>query len=350
MQRHPLGFVFLLAGLAAPLAGPLAARAQVLVVLNKSDHTAALVNPATYEVLAKLPTGRGPHEAAASPDGRFAYVSNYGVYGVFPARPAGGRQGPEGSGPRQEPGNSITVLDLEQRAVRTTFNLGDCTRPHGLWTSRDASRLWVTCESAQAVLELDAGTGLVLKSWKTNQDTSHMVVATPDERKLYVANIGSGSVTVIERATDTVTNIPTGAGAEGLDIAPNGRELWVGNRGANTLSVIDVAADRVLATFESGGETPIRVKFTPDGAQVWVSNARSNTVTVFDAASRQLLATIEVGAVPVGLLFAADGQRAFVASSNANQVAVLDVPGRKILKTFTTGTEPDGMALARKPQ
>lgn len=325
------------AALALALALPLCAAGQVLVVLNKSDHEAALVDPATYQVLARLPTGQGPHEAAISPDGRTAYISNYGSFGVFR----------EGERPQMVPGNTITVLDLQERKVRAIFDLGSYTRPHGLWVSRDAARLWVTCEGAQAVLELDASSGKILKSWKTNQDVSHMVVPTPDERKLYVANIGSGSVTVIDRATDAVKTIPTGAGAEGLDVSPDGREVWVSNRAANTLAVIDVASDRVVARFESGGDTPIRVKFTPDGAQVWVSNARSNRVSVFDAATRQWLATVEVGAVPVGILMAPDGQRAFVANTNANQVTVIDVRARTVLRTFTTGTEPDGMAWAR---
>lgn len=333
MQRRWWGLVFLLAGLAAPLL----ASAQILVVLNKSDHQAALVDPVSYQVLGKLPTGQGPHEAAVSPDGSTAYVSNYGSFGVF--RPGEPR--------RQEPGNTITVLDLKQRRVQATFDLGALTRPHGLWVSRDGSRLWVTCEGAQAVLELDTATGKILKSWKTNQDVSHMVVATPDERKLYVANIGSGSVSVIDRSTDAVKTIPTGAGAEGIDVSPDGREVWVANRGANSLAVIDVATDRVLAHFESGGEMPIRVKFTPDGREVWVSNARSNRVCVFAAATRQLLGCVEVGEVPVGILMAPGGARAFVANTNANQVTVIDVRARKRLRTFTTGTEPDGMAWAK---
>lgn len=308
----------------------------VLVVLNKSDHEAALVDPETYQVLAKLPTGKGPHEAAASPDGRYAYISNYGVFGVF--RP--------GEQPKTEPGNTITVLDLAKRAVKSTFDLGSFTRPHGIWVSRDGTRVWVTCEGAQAVLELDAATGKVVKAWKTNQQTSHMVVPTPDERKLYVANIGSGSVSVLERASDVVTTVSTAAGSEGIDVSPGGSEVWVANRAAHTLSVVSTASNQVAASFPSGGQMPIRVKFTPDGKQVWVSNARSNTVTVFDAAARQLVATVDVGAVPVGIVITPDGRRAFVANTNANQVTVLDVASRKILRTFSTGNEPDGMAWA----
>ncbi len=327
--------------LASALALPAAAPADVLVVLNKSDHQAALVDPSSYEVIAKLPTGKGPHEVATSPDGRFAYVSNYGSYGFHP-----------GEQPKQAPGHTITVADLKQRAVRTTFELSPYSKPHGIWVSRDGKLLWVTCEASQAVLELDAATGKVLRAWKTNQETSHMVVPTRDEKKLYVANIGSGTISVIDRTNgegtkdpmDAVKTIPAGKGSEGMDVSPDTRELWVANRGANTISVISTASDTVVASLDSGGKTPIRVKFTPDGKQAWVSNMDSNTISVFEPASRKLVATIEVGKLPVGIQITRDGRRAFVANTNANQVTVIEVASRKVLRRFTPGTEPDGMA------
>lgn len=313
-----------------------AASAQTLIVLNKSDHEAALVNPVTLEVTARLATGKGPHEVATSSDGRMAYVSNYGSYGVF--RP--GEQ-------RQEPGETITVLDLNARKVAATWKLGEFKRPHGIVVSRDGKRLWVTVEENKAVLEIDTSNGKIVKSWKTEQETSHMVVPTLDEKKLYVSNIRSGSVTVITRATDAVKTIVTAAGSEGSAISRDGREVWVTNRGANTISVIDTATDTVKETFDSGGKMPIRVKFTPDGKEVLVSNAQSNVVSVFNAKTRALLAKIDVGMVPVGIQMTPDGKRAFVANTNANKVSVIDIAAWKVERTFETGTEPDGMAWAR---
>jgi YVTN family beta-propeller protein len=310
---------------------------ETLIVLNKSDHEAALVHPETFTVMARVPTGKGPHEAAVSPDGRTAYVTNYGSFAIFK----------EGERPRMEPGRSITVIDLQARKVKATFDLGDFRQPHGIAVSRNGKLLWVTVEGSQAVLELDAASGQVLKSWKTAQNVSHMVEPTPDERKLYVANIGSGSVTVINRSTDEVKSIPTGAGAEGIAATRDGKQVWVTNRGANTISVLDTATDQILASFESGGAMPIRVKFTVDGKQAWVSNARSNAVTVFDVATRELIGKIEVGAVPVGIQMTPDGRRAFVANTNDNKVTVMDVASRTVLSTFVPGTEPDGMAWAK---
>lgn len=323
-----------LVAVSVALAG--AASAQTLIVLNKSDHEAALVNPATLKVTARLATGKGPHEVAVSADGRMAYISNYGAYGMV--RP--GEQ-------RQQPGETITVLDLKARKVAATWTLGEFKRPHGIVVSRDGKRLWVTVEENKAVLEIETSNGKILKSWKTEQETSHMVVPTLDEKKLYVSNIRSGSVSVITRATDAVKTIVTAAGTEGIAISPDGKEVWVTNRGANTISVIDVASDAVKESFDSGGKMPIRVKFTPDGKEVLVSNAQSNMVSVFNAKTRTLLAKIEVGVVPVGIQMTPDGKRAFVANTNANKISVIAIAARKVARTFETGTEPDGMAWAK---
>ncbi|MGH9508701.1 MAG: beta-propeller fold lactonase family protein [Terriglobales bacterium] len=324
-----LGFWLLLLGTPA--------FAEMLVVLNKSDHQAVMVDPSTYASLGRVSTGQGPHEAATSPDGRFAYVANYGSFAVFR----------EGEKPKMQPGNSITVVDLIERKVKGHYPLGQYTQPHGIWVSKDGKLVWVTAEGAQSVLELDASNGTILRTWQTRQNVSHMVVPTPDEKKLYIANIGSGSVTVIERASGKVTSIPTGAGAEGIDVAPDGREVWVSNRGAHNISILDVATDRVVATIPSGGQVPIRLKFTPDGKQILVSNAQSNKVTIFDAAARKQVGEVGVGAVPVGILITPDGRRAFVANTNANQITVIDIASRRVVKTFTTGNEPDGMAWAK---
>ena len=58
--------------LALALAAP--AGAETLVVLNKSEATASLIDLESGAVRATLPTGNGPHEAAVSPDGRLALV------------------------------------------------------------------------------------------------------------------------------------------------------------------------------------------------------------------------------------------------------------------------------------
>src|SRR6478736_1965908 len=49
-----------------------------LLALSKADHTLAIVDPATFKVIARIPVGSDPHEVIASSDGKTAYVTIYG--------------------------------------------------------------------------------------------------------------------------------------------------------------------------------------------------------------------------------------------------------------------------------
>ena len=94
-----------------------ASDAATLIVLNKSEHSASLIDPDSGSTLAKLPVGRGPHELIVSPDGRTAYVSNFGRYGICPA----------GDTMCQTAGNTITVIDVAALKVKATYDYGSNT-------------------------------------------------------------------------------------------------------------------------------------------------------------------------------------------------------------------------------
>jgi YVTN family beta-propeller protein len=317
----------------------------MLIVLNKSDDSATLLDALTGDRLMELPTGPAPHEVAVSPDGTTAVVANYGG--------------------QSSPNNTLTVIDLAKSRVTGTIGLGEHSRPHGIQFTRDGRQVVVTAEGSGSVLLVDLPARRVLRAVPTGQAISHMVVLGPDGRLAYVTNIGSGSLSVLDVSGGrSVATIPTGAGAEGLDISPDGRELWVANRDADTLSVIDTARLEVVAELPCAG-VPIRLKFTPDGGRVLVSNAAAGDVAVFDVAARRELARIPMGLtpiestdgrlfarggftgspVPVGLLVSRDGTRAWVANTNADIITVLDLQKLEVAARMKAGREPDGLGF-----
>ncbi len=323
--------------------GGLAEPAGVIVVLNKSDDTANIIDRRSGEMLATIPTGYQPHEVAISPDGRTAVVTNYGL--------------------RDRPGNSLTVIDLSDAAHVRDLDLGEFTYPHGIhWMTYDDDRVLVTAEGKQALLVVNIATGEIEQTAFTEQSVSHMVAAAPDFRRAFVSNIGSGSVTVIDlESRETIAQIETGAGAEGIDVSPDGEEVWVTNRSANTVSVIDTRTLEVVAELESR-DFPIRAKFTPDGRFVLVSNARSGDVTVFETDMKRLVASVRMDAeiaedgadryfadrfegspIPIGIVIPPDGRTAYVANSNADVVSVIDLQNLTVTARFATGTQPDGI-------
>lgn len=192
-----------------------------------------------------------------------------------------------------------------------------------------------------------------------------MVVFVPEVQNAFVANIGSGTVTVLDLVDlKKITDIVTGAGAEGIDASPTGKEVWVSNRADNSLSVIDTKSRQVVQKLESQS-FPIRVKFTPDGKYVLVSNARSGDVKVFDAWTKKGIKTISMNVesvagkeerlfsdrfgkspVPVGILIHPDGQRAYVANTNADIITVIELENWQVVNRLQAGKEPDGMGFS----
>src|SRR5437660_7568567 len=83
---------------------------ESLLILSKSDHTLAIVDPGALKVLTRVPVGNDPHEVIASSDGKTAYVSNYGG-GAF---------------------NTLAVIDLAGKIALPAIDLGPLRGPHGL--------------------------------------------------------------------------------------------------------------------------------------------------------------------------------------------------------------------------
>jgi len=296
---------------------------ELLVVLNKSEHTAALVDPASGEVVRRIPTGLGPHEAAVSRDGKTLYVANYGT---------------------RKPGSTISVIDLPTGAVRRVVDLGEHRRPHGIQVAPDGA-VWVTTEESRRVLCLAPEDLSVRTEFVTDQDVTHMVVLSPDGERAFASSIGSGTVSVLDVETGEVTTLESGGGAEGIDIAPDGSEVWVANRADDTITVFDAESLDVLDTLPTG-DFPIRVKFTPGGERVLVSCAESNELIAYDARSREERKRLAIDAAPIGILVTPDGATAYVAITGADKVTVIDLDDMTVSGEIRTGREPDGMAWA----
>jgi len=309
------------------LAGAADAAAQHLVVVNKSDNTLSIVDPLTRGEVAVVPTGFAPHEVAVSADGAVAYVTDYG------------------SG--AQPGNSITVVDIQAGARVATIRLEGHTRPHGIAVAEDGT-LWVTTEGSGHVLHVDPKSGRIVHAVATGQRTTHMVVVASAHGRVYTANIGSGSATAIDAGRQAVrSQIVTGAGAEGIDVSPTGNRVYVTNREAGTLSEIDVATDRVTRTLEVGN-FPIRVKVRPDGREALVSNAEGEEVVAVDLDTWKVVRRLAIGSFPVGILITPDNRTAYVANTADDKISVIDLEAWKLDGQIVAGDEPDGMAWSRK--
>ena len=301
----------------------------VLLVLNKEDATLSIIDPGTLKTVAQILTGEGPHELAVSDDGKMAFVANYG-----------GRT----------PGNSISVMDLVAQKEIRRVELGALRRPHGIVFAE--GKVWFTAEQNRLIARYDPASDQIDWLLGIGQSGTHMLLFSKDRSLLFTSNIGSDSITVVQRGSDPLVwnaaNVSVGKGPEGGDISPDGREYWAANSGDGTVSIIDIATKRVAQTLDVQVNRSNRLKFTLDGKQVLISDLGNNALVIVDAASRKVVKRLNPGRQPEGVLIAPDGAHAYVAVAGDKNVAILDLKTLEVSARIPTGAGPDGMAWAAR--
>jgi YVTN family beta-propeller protein len=327
---------------------------EALLALSKRDHTLAIVDPATLQVIARVPVGADPHEVVASSDGSRAYVSIYG----------GGRY------------HALSVVDLVDPKALPEIDTGALNGPHGLVFV--GGKVWFTAEGAKAIARFDPATSRIDWIMGTGQNRTHMLHVTADEQKVYTTNVSSGTVSVIERITLPPmgpppggqlppglpgaplpgagpprldwkqTVITVGKGAEGFDVSPDGRELWTANAQDGSISIIDPEARKVSATLEAKIPASNRLQFTPDGTLVLITSLREGDLFIYDATARKERKRVHIGHGAAGILMDPSGTRAFVACTPDDYVAVVDLKTLEVTRHLEVGGGPDGLAWASR--
>lgn len=296
----------------------------VLVALNKNDSMLAIIDPNEMKVLGKVPTGDSPHEVVILPDGKTAVVANYGA---------------------QTPGSSFSVIDLEAKKELRRVDLSPLARPHGL--QEIGGKIYFTAETNRLIGRYDPAANRVDWLMGTGQNVSHMIVVTPDQKRIYTANIGSDSVTAFEIQPNNswkITQIPVGKQPEAIDVSPDGKEVWTGLNTEGAIDVVDTATNKSVEKIKIGAR-PYRVKFTPDGRQVYATMLETTEIVVIDRATRKETKRIKLDSEPWGIVFSKDGKIAFVSAARSGAVLKIDTEKGEITGKVETGKVPDGIAL-----
>ena len=298
------------------------APSPALLVLLRTERAVAIVDPATRKVVGRAPTGEDPHGIAASPDGRLAFTANYG-------------------------GSSISIIDLATRKELRRVEMPG-SRPHDMVFA--GGKVYFTAEGFRAIGRLDPATSAVDWWMGTGQDSTHMIVANRNATGIFTANRASNTVSFIEASGAapqwSVTTIPMGRSAEGIELSPNGREIWTANRNGGGVSIIDVVAKKIVQHLDVKTTNGNRIRLTPDGRHALVADESGSALVILDAMARKEIKRLKL--LPDVILVTPDGSRAYTTISPENRVAVIDLKTLEVAGSIDTGTAPDAMAWIGK--
>lgn len=282
------------------------AETDVVFVANFASNTVSAIST-TSNVLVPpvygIPVGVHPVSLAETPNDQKLYVANQGTNGA---------------------GGSVTSINPVDRSVNPPI-------PNATWVSPVS------------------------------------VVARSDSNRAYVLDEGSGLVSAIDTASDTVVNsVSVGVGANFMLYDSTRNRLYVANPAANTVTYLAVATDALPAVVLNVAN-PVSVAVLPDGSRAYISSALvsggnvTSRVTVINAGDGSVRTTIPLTTVPqvcasnpseLSIAASADSTRVYVGNCDAGNVADIQTINDTLLLQMPapqSATFKDGVPLPQNP-
>ncbi len=265
------------------------------------------------------------------PDGRIAYAPIYGNSGV-------GKQGTDGQ--------TLVVMDIVARKVIGTLDFGHAVRPHCAAFGPLNGLLYVTTELDNSISIIDPQALRVVGTIPTGQADSHMLAITRDGRRGYTANVGPGTVSVLDlEARKTIAIIAISKPTQRISLSVDDRWAFTADQSKPRLAVIDTSTNK-LKTWISLPASGYGTAATPDGRWLVVAMPHANKVAVVDLATMKVAHTVEVPAAPQEILVRPDGKIAYASCDSSHKIAAIRTSDWTIERLIDAGKGADGLAWA----
>lgn len=311
----------------APTTSDAVAQNGTLFVANKFGNTLSKIDLASGEEVLRVESCTTPHELATSPDGAHVALACYG-------------------------GTSVDIFRTDDLVRVKSVELGANARPHGIvWHANGA--LYATAEGRRSVFWIRDPLGETETfEYGTGQEGSHMLAISPDARHAWTADMGSGTVTLVDLLTRRAPqSVAVGMEPEGIDLAPDGRTLWVSARGSDKAFALDPMNLEIRSELATGA-FPLRLAIRPQGDVAVTSDLADGGLTVIDLARAEAIRSIAVGGprgaqerMQVTVIWSQDGERIYVAETGEDTVAEVDYASGRVLRRLVAGDGGDGLAI-----
>ncbi len=302
-----------------------------LLTANKGDESLGIIDPAEGKQIAEVAEGGTTgHEVIASPDGRLAYVPIYGNSGV-------GKPGTDG--------RNMVVIDIASRKIVGNLDFGHGVRPHCPIFNPKTGMLYVTTELDKTISVIDPKTLKVVDTVPTGQDESHMFTMSKDGHWGYTANVGPGTVSVLDlREKKVVKIIPISKNTQRIALSPDDKWVFTADQTKPQLAVIDAHKHTIKTWIELPG-LGYGTAPTSDGRYLVVAVPTVNKVSIVDLKTLKVIRNIDVPKAPQEALVRPDDKVAYVSCNASHKVAAINLDDFSVT-LIDAGKDTDGLAWA----
>jgi YVTN family beta-propeller protein len=245
-----------------------------------------------------------PVEAAFSPDGRYAYVSNYSMYGE-----GFGPEGDDACTPSSGYDRSFVYrISLETLEIDDVYRVGSV--PKGVAVTPDGRRVLVAnwCTWDLSVISTEAGREVRRIPMG---EYPRGIAVSPRGDAAYVALMGERNIVRVDLGTWKTSRTPIGAGPRALAIDEAGRTLYATLNAEGRVAKLNLRTGRVKRV--STGATPRSLAIADDGKAIYVVNYESGTVSKVRTFDLNVLQTVSACPHPIGITYDSPTRRVWVA-------------------------------------
>jgi len=208
--------------------------------------------------------------------------------------------------------------------------------------------LYVTTELDNSVTIINPKTRKIVGSIPTGQPQSHMLVLSHDGRRGYTANVGPGTVSVLDLVSKKTITVHSDFQRDAAHLDLQRRPLGLHRRPDETATRRHrYPATNKVKTWVPLPGTGYGSAPTPDGRFLLIAVPPTNQVAVVDLTSLQVVRKIDVPAAPQEVLIRPDGKVAYVSCSTSGKVAAIDLAQWKVQNLIAAGNFADGLAWAK---
>ncbi|MEM7370157.1 MAG: beta-propeller fold lactonase family protein [Bacteroidota bacterium] len=211
------------------------------------------VNTQTLEIEKIIPVGGVPKYVAVTPDGSLVLVSNWCT-------------------------GDLSIVDTELGAEVHRVPLG--RYPRGIVVDSKSRYAYVCMMGMARLAKIKLSD--YSKEWITDIGvTPRHACISPDDRYLYLSLNRAGKLVKLDLTkNEIVASVQTGDQPRSMVLTPEGKYLYVGNYKDHTVSKVDAESFKELEEAPTN-EKPIGITFDPETGNVWVA-CYSGSIMVYE--------------------------------------------------------------------
>jgi YVTN family beta-propeller protein len=202
------------------------------------------------------------------------------------------------------------------------FNL-----PNAITIDDDNACAYVTNFDDDSVSKININADMLLRTFDTSScgEEPLDVAVNLNKGEIYVVNSfvqGQDTISMVSADFARQTCVKVGNQPVAVAVSPGGEKVYVANQGDNTVTVIDLLAENKTDVIKTG-RAPSSI-LPIDDRTIYVTNFDDDTVWVIDTITKQNNKQITVGHHPIAMALSPSGRYAYVVNNGSSNMSVID--------------------------